>query len=177
MPNEPNLILIGMPGCGKSSIGKRVARLLGREFLDLDEMVVRRAGMSIPEIFARFGEARFRELERSEAEIAAARERVVIATGGGTIVQAWAPELFRRNGCVCYLKRPVSELETAHGRPLSKDREAVEKLFVERHEKYELAADLEIDNDADPETAAVKIAAAFQAFSRSLGGNSGAPEP
>ena len=165
MGSKLNLVIVGMPGCGKSRIGKLAAKLLDREFIDLDAVIVERAGMSIPEIFAKFGEQHFRELERQAAEIVAAKSSVVISTGGGTIVQPGAPELFRRTGCICYLKRPLEELQTAHGRPLSRDREAVAKLYAARREKYESAADFQIDNtNAAPEAVARALAEAFRNF-------------
>ena len=162
MDPELNLVLVGMPGCGKSRIGRIVAELLHREFVDLDAEVVRAAGMPIPEIFAKFGEAHFRELERIEAQKVAARKGLVIATGGGTIVQPGAPDIFRATGKICYLRRPLKLLQTAHGRPLSRDRAAVEKLYSERREKYEAAADFTVDNaDATPEATARAVVAAF----------------
>lgn len=162
MESRSNLVIVGMPGCGKSRIGKLVAKLLDRDFADLDAEVVKIAGMSIPEIFAEYGEPRFRELERQAAEAVAARSGIVISTGGGTIVQPGAAELFRRTGCICYLKRPLEELQTAHGRPLSSDRAAVEKLYSARREKYESAADFQIDNThAAPKTVARMVADAF----------------
>ena len=89
----------------------------------------------------------------------------MIATGGGTIVQPGAPEIFRATGRICYLRRPVELLQTAHGRPLSQDRAAVERLYLERHERYELAADFAIDNtNAAPEEIAHRLAAAFTAL-------------
>ena len=130
---------------------------------DLDAEVVRASGMSIPEIFEKFGEARFRELERQAAVAVAARKSLVIATGGGTIVQPGAPEIFRATGKICYLRRPLELLQTAHGRPLSRDRAAVEKLYSERREKYESAADFTVDNaDATLEETARKVVAAFR---------------
>ena len=165
MDSARNLVLIGMPGCGKSRIGKLAAQLLRREFIDLDAEVVKSSGMSIPEIFAKYGEARFRELEKKAARIAAEKREVVIATGGGTIVQPGAPEIFRASGRICYIRRPVEELQTAHGRPLSRDRAAVEKLYAERHEKYERAADFTIDNTgATPEEIARRVVDAFAAL-------------
>ena len=155
MDPAANLVLTGMPGCGKSTIGALVAKLLGRRFVDTDKLVVDKAAMSIPEIFERFGEARFRELERQVAEELSASSDLVIATGGGTIVQEGAPEIFRRNGVICYLRRPLDLLQTAHGRPLSQTRAAVEKLYEQRREKYERAADFTIDNaDAAPQAVA-----------------------
>ena len=162
MDDARNLVLVGMPGCGKSRIGKIVAGMLHREFVDLDAEVVKSAGMPIPEIFAKFGEARFRELERIEARKVAARSGLVIATGGGTIVQPGAPEIFRATGKICYLRRPLELLQTAHGRPLSRDRAAVEKLYSERKAKYESAADFTVDNASGTlEETAHKVVAAF----------------
>lgn len=163
MDDVLNLVLVGMPGCGKSRIGKIVAKLLHREFVDLDAEVVKAAGMSIPDIFAKFGEARFRELEREEAKKVAARKSLVIATGGGTIVQPGAPEIFRATGKICYLRRPLELLQTAHGRPLSRDRAAVAKLYSERRAKYESAADFTVDNaSATLEATARAVVAAFR---------------
>ena len=162
MDDALNLVLVGMPGCGKSRVGKIVAGLLHREFVDLDAEVVKAAGMPIPEIFAKFGEAHFRELERRAAVAVAARRNLVIATGGGTIVQPGAPEIFRATGKICYLRRPLESLQTAHGRPLSRDRAAVEKLYSERRAKYEAAADFTVDNaDSTLEETARKVVAAF----------------
>ena len=96
MGGARNLVLVGMPGCGKSRIGKLAAKLLDMDFVDLDAMVVKTSGMSIPEIFAKYGEARFRELEREAAISAAALGTTGIATGGGTIVQPGAPAIFRQ---------------------------------------------------------------------------------
>ena len=162
MDDALNLVLVGMPGCGKSRVGKIVATLLHREFVDLDAEVVKTAGMPIAEIFAKFGEARFRELERQAAITVAARKNLVIATGGGTIVQPGAPEIFRATGKICYLRRPLELLQTAHGRPLSRDRAAVEKLYSERREKYEAAADFTVDNSSGTlEETARKVVSAF----------------
>ena len=162
MDKALNLVLVGMPGCGKTRIGKLVARILERDFVDLDAEIVRTAGMPIPEIFAKFGEARFRELEREEAKKVAARSGLVIATGGGTIVQPEAPEIFRATGRICYIRRPLELLQTAHGRPLSRDRAAVEKLYLERREKYESAADFTVDNaDRTPSEVAQQVVDAF----------------
>jgi len=165
MTAERNLVLVGMPGCGKSSIGVIAAQLLHREFIDLDAEVVKNAGMTIPEIFAKYGEAHFRELEKTAARNAAAKRGVVIATGGGAIIQPGAPEVFRATGRICYIRRPVGELQTAHGRPLARDRAAMEKLYAERHEKYEHAADFTIDNQGStPEEVARQLVDAFTAL-------------
>ena len=163
MVSSANLVLTGMPGCGKSTIGALAAKLLDRRFIDTDKLVVAQAAMSIPEIFERFGESRFRELERQVAEEMSTCSELVIATGGGTIVQDGAPEIFRRNGVICYLRRPLDLLQTAHGRPLSQTRAAVEKLYEQRREKYERAADFTIDNaDAAPQAVAKLVVDEFE---------------
>lgn len=163
MDPSANLVLTGMPGCGKSTIGALAAKLLARSFVDTDKLVVAKAAISIPEIFERFGEARFRELERQVAEELSACSGLVIATGGGTIVQNGAPEIFRRNGVICYLRRPLDLLQTAHGRPLSQTKAAVKKLYELRREKYERAADFTIDNvGAAPEAVARLVVDGFE---------------
>ena len=163
MRSAVNLVLTGMPGCGKSTIGALVAKLLDRSFVDTDALVVRKAAMSIPEIFERFGEARFRELERQVAEELSTCFELVIATGGGTIVQEGSPEIFRRNGVICYLRRPLDLLQTAHGRPLSQTKAAVKKLYELRREKYERASDFTVDNaDAAPAAVARLVVDEFE---------------
>ncbi len=122
------IYLTGFMGCGKSTVGPLLARRLGYTFLDLDALIERRAGRSIPEIFATGGEALFRMLERDALRQTAALEAYVIATGGGALVSddnlAWA----LRNGRVVYLQVSVDELvrrltPEAVGRPLLQDRQ------------------------------------------------------
>ncbi|WP_242006440.1 shikimate kinase [Rhodothermus marinus] len=123
----PRIYLTGFMGCGKSTIGPLLARRLGYTFLDLDALIVRQAGRSIPEIFAEGGEAAFRTLERDALRRTAALDAYVIATGGGALVSddnlAWA----LRNGRVVYLQVSADELARrlapeAAGRPLLQDR-------------------------------------------------------
>lgn len=156
-----NLVLVGMPGCGKSSLGEAVARAMGRPFVDLDAEIAARAGMPVPEIFARFGEARFREME-AEALAEVCREGGrVIATGGGSILREENVRAMRQNGRVCFIRRALDALPR-EGRPLSSaSGDAVARLWAERRERYFAAADFSIDNDSTISGAAGRIQEGF----------------
>lgn len=143
-----NLVLVGMPGSGKSQIGRAVARKLGKPFLDLDAALEKQAGHTIAEIFAVDGEEIFRKLE---TETLAAETKIggrVIATGGGIVTRPENIYCLRQNGPVVYLRRPVENLQLGGGRPLSQSRGAVQALFETRAPLYEAAADIAIENDA-----------------------------
>ena len=155
-----NLALVGMPGCGKSTLGQAVADALGRRFMDCDSEIVRRAGMNIPEIFAEFGEAHFRSLEAQVLADACRESGLVISTGGGAILKPENVRALRQNSRVCFIRRPV-ELLPRNGRPLSSSEDAVARLWQERREKYESAADFIIDNDSTIERAEIRIREGF----------------
>ncbi len=140
-----NLLLIGMPGCGKSTVGRALARRLNRPFIDLDEMVEERAGTSIPSMFEREGEEHFRQLEHQVLTEVGKGSGAVIATGGGIVTRPenWCP--MRQNSTVIFLRRPLNELSAA-GRPLSQ-RDGVKKLYQARLPLYEQAAQLTVENE------------------------------
>ena len=146
-----NLILVGMPGCGKSSLGRMLAKKLDRPFVDLDENVAARAGMSIPELFQKQGEEIFRRLEHEALCEATALPGQVIATGGGVVTRPENMDPLRQNGRVIYLCRPVEELPRT-GRPLSAAGDLNEMLTV-RGPLYDKASDLTVDNVGIEETA------------------------
>lgn len=104
-----NIVLIGMPGCGKSIIGRRLAMLLGREWIDIDQEIVRVAGKTIPEIFSEDGEDAFRQLETKCVAAACKRSGCVISTGGGVVTRAENKNLLRQNGTVVYIRREMSK--------------------------------------------------------------------
>lgn len=93
-----NLVLLGMPGSGKTKVARRLAELLHRPFVDVDELIVRKAGRSIPDIFARDGEAHFRDLESKVIEGLSAGHCLVVATGGGSVLRERNRRLLQRNG-------------------------------------------------------------------------------
>ncbi len=155
-----NLILIGMPGSGKSSIGRAAARELGRRFVDCDEEIERQAGMTIPEIFARYGEARFREIEQQTVAAVCRESGRVIATGGGAVLREENVRAMRQNGRLCLLQRPLESL-ARDGRPLSSSGDTVQRLWQERRERYLAAADFTVENLTTREAAVQAVKEAF----------------
>ena len=151
-----NVIFVGMPGCGKSSIGTEYAKMTDRSFLDTD-IFVEQCGMSIPDIFEKYGEEYFRDKETQAIEMLSAFSEKVIATGGGAIKREKNVELMKQNGLVVYLKRDLDKLST-DGRPLSAGGyEKIMKLYEERHELYENAADIVIETHEDIKECALRL--------------------
>ena len=135
-----NVVLIGMPGCGKSTLGKLLAAEMGRKFVDLDEEIVKRAGRPIPEIFATEGEEAFRALETEVTADICRESGLVIATGGGVVTRERNLPLLSQNGSVVFLDIPPAGLST-EGRPLSQ-KKSPEVLYAERLPLYKNAADV-----------------------------------
>lgn len=146
-----NLILVGMPGCGKTTVGKILARQLNRAFVDTDALVVERAGRPIPEIFTREGEEAFRRLEHQALCEVSRQSGLVIATGGGILTRPENLDPLRQNSTVIYLERDLDQLPTA-GRPLSQGKD-LRELFEQRHTGYQQAADLRVKNTTPAEAA------------------------
>ncbi|MCL2107189.1 MAG: shikimate kinase [Oscillospiraceae bacterium] len=134
-----NWVLIGMPGCGKTGLGEYLARESGREFVDLDAVIERRAGMTIPEIFAAKGEEAFREMESALALEYGARTGLVIAAGGGTVLREENALALRQNGRVLWIQRDSAMLARA-GRPLSSGAD-LSQMEKARRPFYQAAAD------------------------------------
>ena len=155
-----NLILVGMPGCGKSTLGQAVAAALQREFVDCDAEIVRRAGKSIPEIFAQDGEGAFRALESGVLADVCRGHGLVISTGGGAVLRAENRDAMRQNGRVCLIRRALALLPR-DGRPLSASEDAVARLWEARRAAYETAADFPVENDGTVEEAAEKVREGF----------------
>ena len=140
-----NIILIGMPGCGKSSVGKALAAALGRTFIDADEEIVRRAGCSIPGIFAAQGESGFRRAESAVLSDLGKQSGLVLATGGGCITRPENYPALHQNGRIVWLTRELSLLPT-DGRPMSQAN-SLEALWEKRKALYERFSDIKIAND------------------------------
>lgn len=145
MLSKKNLVLIGMPGCGKTTIGKALSQELGREFVDTDEEIVKREGVTIPEIFEKQGEAAFRKIESEVISDIASRQGLIIATGGGAVLNSRNIELLKQNGTVVFIDRPLEHLVTTDDRPLSSNRELLEKRYNERYHIYCASADFKVD--------------------------------
>ena len=140
-----NIVLVGMPGSGKSTVGRAVARALGRTFYDADAVIEERAGKPITRIFAEEGEAAFRDLEHAVLTDLGRQSGVVIATGGGAVCSARNLPPLWENGRVYWLRRPVEALPT-EGRPLSTSRERLRAMEREREPFYRSASQAEVDN-------------------------------
>lgn len=142
-----NVILVGMPGCGKSTVGRALAQKLGRTFRDADRVIAERAGCSIPEIFAKEGEQGFRTRETEILEELGKQSGLVIATGGGCVTRAENYPLLHQNGTIYFLERGLSKLPK-EGRPLSQ-RNDLEAMYEARLPLYRRFADRVIDNDRE----------------------------
>lgn len=130
-----NIILIGMPGCGKSTLGKLLAEKTGKVFVDMDAVIVNDAGTSISEIFETHGERYFRDLETETAKKLGKEKGQIIATGGGVILRPENMKALSQNGRVVFIQRSLEDLAT-DGRPLSKDIEALKSMYEIRFPLY-----------------------------------------
>ena len=146
---QRSIVLIGMPGSGKSTVGRLLSERTGKALLDTDAMVETAAGCTIPALFAAKGEACFRDQETEAVKEAGKQLQRVIATGGGSVLRKENRDALRQNAVVVWLRRDISALPR-DGRPLSKDEETVRRLFEERKPIYESFADHVVDVDDDP---------------------------
>ena len=164
---EKNIILSGLSGSGKTTVGKIIAKKLKRPFLDLDILIEETERMTIPEIFQKFGEEKFREIESKLTIKVAELRNSVIALGGGTLMRPQNRESLKKNGNVVFLNPPLDtllkRLQGDDTRPLLKaedikeKKEKLKKLYEERINTYLESADLVIEGDENPERTADKI--------------------
>ncbi len=163
-----NIILAGMPGCGKSTVARILGKKLNFKVVDTDEMIVEKYG-AITEIFEKFGEECFRNFETQTVKEISALENVVVSTGGGCLLREENREIFKNCGKIIFLRTGIYELsERLAGdtsRPLLKGdtKSRLEKLMEERAPVYESAADCIVDTDGlTPEEVAEKITELMQ---------------
>lgn len=139
-----DLILIGLPASGKTTVGRQLARRLDMPFFDCDEAIEAAAGCSVSDIFARYGESYFRQLEHRTLETLCRKESCVIATGGGAVLRKDNRLLLRCSGTVFWLDRPLADIMSTDfqtGRPLlTAGRKALERLAAERRALYAACA-------------------------------------
>lgn len=141
MQEKQTIVLIGMPSCGKTSVGTALASALSRQFVDSDCEIVRRAGKPVPRIFEEDGERAFRDLESDVLADLSKQQGLLLATGGGAILRDSNVDMLRANGTLWYLNRPFADLIPTGDRPLSSNTAALERLYRERHPRYEAVAD------------------------------------
>jgi shikimate kinase len=166
-PLPSRVVLVGIMGAGKTTVGRLLATHLHYKFCDLDEEIERRVGLSVKDIFLRYGEPRFREDELRAAEDAMARQQLVVATGGGAFAQPKTRTVLREAATTVWLKCDVdavlARVPLDGSRPLAESRETIAKLSAERERAYALA-DLTVDTtDAPPEAVVQQVADALHA--------------
>lgn len=168
MPLEENLILCGFMGCGKSTVGRLLAKRTGRRFVDMDEYIEGKAGRRVPEIFAAEGEEGFRRRERGACAALAAETGLVIAAGGGALTFPANVGVLSATGCIVLLDVPLPvilrRLEGDVSRPLlaRPDKEAAAAALLERRlPLYRAAARLTVDGSAAPDEVAAAVLRAW----------------
>lgn len=157
LSKKQNIVLTGMPGSGKSTIGKALSEKLGKEFVDTDELIIKNEKMPISEIFARHGESYFRFAETEAIKEASSKSGFVIATGGGAVLKKENVDYLRSNGKIFFLNRPIEDILPTDDRPLSSTRADLQKRFDERYPIYQETADEEIFVDGKVENAVRRI--------------------
>lgn len=158
---KQNIVLTGMPGSGKSTVGRVLARQLDRELVDTDTEIIRVAKKPIPEIFAQRGERGFRDLESQVIQEVSRRTGLVIATGGGAILREENIRRLRQNGRIYFLDRPAEDILPTDDRPLARDMEAVRQRYAERYPRYTSTADAAVPVRGSAEDVAAAIREEF----------------
>ena len=158
---KENIVLIGMPASGKTTLSVLLASELSRCAVDTDKMIADAEGKSISDIFSEEGEIVFREYETREIANVSLQNNLVIATGGGAILNKENVKRLKQNGVLFFIDRPLEKLLPTLDRPLAKDLDAIKKRYEERYDKYIDAADFVIDADDMPTSVAKKIMGAF----------------
>ena len=156
LASKENIVLIGMPGCGKSTVGKQLAAR-GYTLIDTDTEVEKRCGCAIKDLIATKGEGYFRDLETAVIRDLSTQNGVVIATGGGAVLRQENVKFLKRNGRLFFLDVPLSRLQATADRPLSDTADKLAALYEQRIDIYRTAADVVVTNDATPAEAAEYI--------------------
>ena len=155
-----NIVLVGMPGCGKTTIGTLLAEKYGRKFVDTDSLIIEKTGKTIPEIFTEQGETVFRKIETEVAKDAGKEKGLIIATGGGVIVTPENHDALRQNATVVFINRDIDVLPT-DGRPLSQ-KNNLHEMYKKRLPLYRSICHHEVDGNGTIEEVAERIEALFR---------------
>lgn len=158
---KENIVLTGMPGSGKTTVGRLLAESMGRAYFDTDLLVTEKTGMTPAQIIEARGEAAFRDVETEVIREISQRNGCIIATGGGAILRPENIRHLRMNGKIFFLNRPVEQLIPTSDRPLSSTKEAITQRYRERYPTYVATADVIVKNDSTPEIAAEQVKKEF----------------
>ena len=159
---KKNIVLIGMPGSGKSTVGKILSEKLKMPFFDSDEIITEKSGREISDIFAKEGEPAFRKLESEAIFALSGKTGAVIATGGGAVLNPENVKNLSKNGRIYFIDRPLENLVPTADRPTASNLEAIKKRFEERYDIYCASADKIIGADCGAEEVSEKIREDFQ---------------
>lgn len=163
LQSKQNIVLIGMPSCGKSTVGKLLAEMTGRKLVDTDAVIVERTGKTIPQIFAEGGESEFRRIEHEVVVDIAKQSGIILATGGGAILNTDNVLALSQNGILFFLDRPLESLQVTADRPLSASSTSLETRYRERYPLYCACAHVCIPVSGTPEDVAEAVLHAFTA--------------
>ena len=146
-----NIVLIGMPGCGKSTIGYRMSQKINYSFFDADKYLEKKENRIISDIFSKEGEEYFRKLETKYLKDLSKKEQIIISTGGGAVKKKENIDILKQNGIIIFLDRTIEDIskENHENRPLLQNIENLWKLYDERINLYRKYADIIIKNDDD----------------------------
>ncbi len=157
LSQKENVVLIGMPASGKSTVGKILSQRLSRPLIDSDVTIREKAEMPIPVIFEKFGEAHFRDIEADAISDISKRTGAVIATGGGAVLRPENVRRLKQNGRVYFIDRPLDALMPTSDRPTANSREMIEKRYTERYGIYSSVCDKKIDASVTADKVAARI--------------------
>ena len=152
-----NLVLIGMPTCGKTTVGRLLAEQTGKRFVDTDDEIARKLGQPVPDYIRAAGEPAFRAVEHDTVAEIARESGCVIATGGGAILDPDNVRALSRNGVVIFLDRSPDKLLAAPDRPLSSDPAKLAALYKTRYPLYRQAAEITVSSDPSPREVAEAV--------------------
>lgn len=157
LKQKENIVLIGMPAAGKSSLAKRLSEKMNRDFFDVDACIEEKTGQPISSIFEQYGESHFRKLESEVISDLSLKQGIIIATGGGSILNDQNVKSLKQNGILYFVDRDLDALKIEAHRPLARNKSALQALYTERYPHYQSAMDTLIDNNKtlDDATAAI----------------------
>lgn len=159
--DKSNIVLIGMPMSGKSTIGHKLKEAFNKEFIDIDKEIVDKENKTINEIFEIYGEDYFRKLENELYTEYSKKNGLIISTGGGIVKNIDSIYKLKQNGLVVFIDRKIEKMIINNYRPLSKTKEDIERLYKERYELYLNNSDVKINNNGSKKRAVINIVEAF----------------
>lgn len=146
--SKENIVLIGMPGCGKTTVGRKLANSTNLRFVDVDEEIIKIINMPIKDYFKKYGEEAFRDIESQVIKEVSKSTNCVISTGGGSILRKENINALKQNGTIYFLDRDINKLVTTSSRPLSSNYDDLKKRYDERYHIYRSACDVRINANA-----------------------------